>query len=563
MKKLALITLIVLCNSVFAQIAVNQVGYLSQSQKPVYFLNGDESFSLVEKTTGKEVYSGKIYEIKQSDPATGQTIYEGDFTPFQQAGEYIIQTPKNGRSASFFIRQNVYDNLYQESLKTFYIQRCGLELTSEFAGDFVHPACHTKDAEYHRDVQKSGLREVSGGWHDAGDYGRYIVNGAYSVAVMLLAYEIFPEGFQSDTIGIPESKNRIPDLLDEIRYEMEWMLKMQDEDGGLFHKVTEPAFQSLDLKPHEDKKTQVLMIKTTAATADFTIAAAQAARIFKKFDKPFANQCKAAALRAWYYLEMHTENIPQGGFQNPEDIRTGTYGDENDADERFWAAVEMYRTFKDKSFEDSITAAADKITLFPNEISWCNVAPFGVVSYVKLAPNRSNPQLKQHLSKEWQNFCEMMLTRYQTNGYGVLLNSGDYRWGSLQIDLNFGFILLAGGYEFTNDPYRKAAVHQIHFILGANGLNLSFVTGFGEKYPVNVHNRICSLTHDGSIYPGFLVGGPNENLQDPLLQELYNEKTPPAFCYVDSRDSYASNETCINWNAILVAYAGYLNRPHQ
>ena len=152
-----------------------------------------------------------------------------------------------------------------------------------------------------------------------------------------------------------------------------------------------------------------------------------------------------------------------------------------------------------------------------------------------------------------------MLSRYNKDGYHALLIPGDYRWGSLQINLNFGFILLVGGYEFDNKSYKNAAIDQINFILGANGLNKSFVTGFGEDAALDVHNRICSLTDNWDIYPGFLVGGPNENLEDGVLQEKFTGHNTPGLCYIDSRDSYASNETCINWNVILVVYAGYLN----
>ncbi|HKK69199.1 MAG TPA: glycoside hydrolase family 9 protein, partial [Bacteroidales bacterium] len=416
-----------------------------------------------------------------------QTIYVGDFSEFQTPGDYLIKAPDNGQSYPFTIGTEIYDKLYDESLKTFYIQRCGMELKSEFAGDFAHSACHTDAAKYYPDVNKAGTRNVPGGWHDAGDYGRYIVNGAYSVAVMLTGYEHFPKGFQSDNIGIPESGNSIPDLLDEIRYEIEWMLKMQDEDGGLFHKVTEPAFQALDLKPHEDEKTQVIMIKTSAATADFAIATAMAGRIYLQYDKTFADQCKAAALKAWEYLENHPDNVPKGGFRNPADIRTGTYGDADDADERFWAAVELYRTFQEKKFGKYIAKNIDDVNLFPEEIAWRDVAPFGVVNYLKFV--EGDPDFMQKLTGKLKHFCNDMLSRYETNGYGILLNPGDYRWGSLQIDLNFGFILLAGGYIFDNEDFKRAATHQIHYMLGANGLDQSFVTGFGERSPQDVHNR--------------------------------------------------------------------------
>jgi len=196
MKKEIAVILIFIINSLFAQVAINQLGYLPKAQKIVYFTSDIKSFNVVDQKTGDIMFSGRYMLGQETDAATGQTIYIGDFSSFGKPGEYIIKGSNNTESVPFSINADVYNNLYQESLKSFYIQRCGMELTKEFAGDFAHPACHIEKAIYHKDVKKTGTREVSGGWHDAGDYGRYIVNGAYSVAVMLLGYEMFPAGFQ-------------------------------------------------------------------------------------------------------------------------------------------------------------------------------------------------------------------------------------------------------------------------------------------------------------------------------------------------------------------------------
>lgn len=559
-KSISIFVLInILAVSAFAQIAVNQVGYLPNSQKFVYFSNPAKSFSVVEKNSDKVVFQGKTELWKSDDPSTGHTIYKADFSELLTPGNYYIKSEKGEKSYTFAINNSVFNELYNKSLKTFYIQRCGIKLDEKYAGKFAHKACHLNKAHYHSDTKKTGTREVSGGWHDAGDYGRYIVNGAYSVAVMFSGYEFFPDGFQSDDIGIPESGNGIPDFLDEMRYELEWMFKMQDDDGGLFHKVTEPAFQTLDLKPENDEKPQIIVIKTTTATADFAVVMAQAGRIFKKYDKKFANKCKKAALKAWKYLEENPNIIPENGFKNPKDIHTGQYGDRDDRDERLWAAVEMYRTFKKNKYNEYFKTNIKEVNLFPNEIAWRDVAPFAIINYIKYAKNSGNRELKQFLIAEWKNFCDKMFLRQNNDGYQALLIPGDYRWGSLQINLNFGFILLAGAYEFENNNFKNAAIGQINFILGANGLNKSFVTGFGENAASKVHNRICSLTNNWEIYPGFLVGGPNENLEDSALRKKFSGHNTPGLCYLDSRDSYASNETCINWNAILVVYAGYLN----
>jgi len=563
MKKIiyALIYIFILTNFIYAQIAVNQIGYFPKSQKYVFFTTPVESYSIVNDKTYESVYQGKTELWKSNDPSTGHTVYRGDFSDFIKKGTYYIQTENIEKSMKFSIGNFVYDELYNKSLKSFYIQRCGIKLESKFAGEFAHDACHLNDGFYHSLTGKTGTRKVVGGWHDAGDYGKYIVNGAYSVAVMLTGYELFPAGFQSDNIGIPESGNNIPDYLDECQFELKWMLTMQDEDGGLFHKVTEKAFQTLDLKPNEDKKQQFIVIKTTTATADFAIVMAQAGRIYKQYDKKFAKKCKKSALKAWEYLENNPTIIPEGGFKNPEDIHTGQYGDLDDSDERFWAAVELYRTFKKKKFNNYILQNIKKLKLFPEEITWLQVSAFAAINYLKFTKGSECEETKNYIKQELHKFCEKMLAKRNNNGYQVLLNPGDYKWGSLQLALNAGFPLLVGAQEFNDDRYKEVALDQLNYVLGANGMNFSFVTGFGEKSATNVHNRICSLTDNWDIYPGFLVGGPNEDLQDDILKEQFINTTP-GLCYIDTRDSYASNETCINWNAILVVYAGYMKGMH-
>ncbi len=562
MKKIILI-LFIIFNSLVAQIAINQVGYLPQSIKFAYFNSKVNSFKIVDAEAGKVVFSGDCKLWKKNDPASGETVYRGDFSQFSEEGTYYIVDNNGRKSAPFTIASGVYDDLYQKSVKSFYIQRCGVPLDEKYAGKFAHPICHTQDGIYHNSAGKTGHKDVTGGWHDAGDYGKYIVNGAYSVAVMLTGYELYPAGFRSDNLNIPESGNGIPDYLDECRFELEWFLTMQDDDGGLYHKVTAANFSAMETKPQNHDDPRLIIQKTSTATADFAAVMAKAARIYRQYDKDFSEACRTAALNAWTYLENNPKIIPKGGYQNPRDINTGSYGDRNDRDERLWAAVELYITSGDEKFNRFYQANIGRIPEFDELFSWNSVQNLAHVNYLLLADDANTEKTKQSIQKEFKKYCETLKAKCNNSGYRVLLDAGDYQWGSCQMALNSGFMMLIGAEIFNEDDYHTVAMDQLHFNLGVNALHTTFVTGFGTQYPKSVHNRICSLTDDWSIFPGFLVGGPNENLQDPALQKAFDKKTPPAKCYVDVMESYASNETCINWNAILAVYAGYLKGMKQ
>jgi len=559
MKKNRVVCLLLLIVSLaFGDLAVNQVGYLPKSAKYVFFDCGAKKFQVIDTKTEKAVFDGSVLLWQEADAASGNNVYRGDFSRLESPGQYYICDEAGNRSATFVVGRNVYDDLYKYSLKSFYIQRCGMELTPEFAEDFAHPACHVNNGVYHSSAGKKGGRAVTGGWHDAGDYGKYIVNGAYSVAVMLTGYEIYKEGFQDDDIGIPESGNGIPDYLDECRYELEWFLKMQDEDGGVFHKITSANFVALDLQPQEYREPRLIIFKSTTATADFVAVMAKAARIYAQYDEQFSDRCKQAALKGWGYLGKNSGLLPQKFITNPEGIHTGNYGDWNDTDERLWAAVEMLITFGDEKYNQFYKEKIGQQPQFDEMFSWNTVQNFAHINYLIFAKGSKTDRTKKFLREQFKNYCDSLQEKHKKSGYHVLLKDGDYGWGSCQMALNAGFMMLVGADIFQNLDYRAVGVDQCHYNLGANCLNTSFVTGFGEYSPKNIHNRHCSLTEDWRAFPGFLVGGPNENLQDNALKEHYDENTPPARCWIDVKESYASNETCINWNAILVVYAGYL-----
>ena len=203
-------------------IITDQVGYQPEETKTAVFrdVTNETSFSVVNQDSGKVVYTGELSASKFNSMAN-ETDWTGDFSAITEPGTYYITCGGLDQSYAFTIGEDVYNGLLDDTVRMLYLQRCGTKIEDD---TFGHAACHNTLATVYHTSDKI---DVSGGWHDAGDYGRYVVPGAKSVADLLIAYGQNP-GMFSDSIGIPESGNGVPDVLDEARYELEWMLKMQD-----------------------------------------------------------------------------------------------------------------------------------------------------------------------------------------------------------------------------------------------------------------------------------------------------------------------------------------------
>lgn len=556
LKTVLIITLSLV--SLNAQVFVNQSGYLNLSPKYFYCANNPDSFYIIEKTTGEIRYRGAANLFILNDAGTGLTLYRGSFTDFQQSGEYFITTSLNDTSFNFSISSNVFEDVYKKSLKGFYYQRCGTALLQANAGVYVHSLCHNSDGTYHSTTGLTGVHSSTGGWHDAGDYGKYIVNAGITVGTLLMAYETYPLLFNQDDLNIPESNNGVPDILDEIKYELQWFFKMQHTNGGVFFKVTKTNFESF-VMPNNDSGTRYIYQISSTATADFAAVMARAARIFAPFDSLFSNQCLTAALSAWNYLAANTSIVPAGGFTNPAGTYTGEYGDADDRDERLWASAELFETTGESTYKTYFESHYNQQGLFTSTMGWANVRDMALLTYLESKQSNLNTTIKTQIKNSLVGYCNTLLTRSNNNGFGISINPGSYYWGSNSEVLNNAVLLIFGYRQNGIVNFEDAALAQLNYILGINAHNLSFITGVGTKSVMHPHHRPSAADGIVNPVPGLLAGGPNQYLNDPLLQSLFNSSTPPALCYVDHQDSYASNEIAINWNAPLVFVAGYFN----
>jgi len=527
-------------------VKVDQVGYLPGETKFAVLTQEPTGDVLVRRVKDGKAVLAVIAGPPAADADSGDTVRSIDFSALKEPGEYFLEVPGVGESHPFRIGRDIYARPFRLAMRSFTGQRCGTSVTlaPDFP-DYQYEACHLQPAQYHASSGKEGTRDVSGGWHDAGDYGKYVVNSGISTGTMLWAYELYEPRLRRLKLDIPESGGRIPDVLAETKWNLDWMLKMQDEDGGVWHKATTANFPGFILP--KDDKSPVLVIgtgsapfKNTTATADFAAVAAIGARVYRKFDREYADRCLAAAERGWTWVQANPNVLYQ---RNPQGIGTGGYGDGDASDERLWAAAELFRTTGKAPYKAYFAANYGKFspTLKADSAQgWGNVSNLAMFTYA-LAGRRAEPTIVRQIRDDALKAADGIVARINANGYRMPLSSKEYYWGSNSVVANYGIMLLLAGRLQPKAEYRNAALDSLHYLLGRNAFNTSYVTQVGTKWAMNPHHRPSGADKLAQPWPGLLVGGPNAE-----------GKTPPARQWKDETGSYTTNENAINWNAALV-----------
>ena len=547
-------------NSPETFIAVNQVGYEKETPKQAYLVNAEATrFELVRVYDSRVVFSDSLKTTAVKDTDTGDKISVIDFSEYNFDGEFIIKAfgsqPDPIKSNKFKISQNVYADALQIISKSYYYHRCGTQVSD--GSEWGYEICHTDDAPFYDNPEKS--KNVTGGWHDAGDYNKFTVNTALSAGLLLYSYESNSNNFWDLQLGIPESGNGIPDLLDEVSWALEWLLKMQRNDGALYHKVSQKKWIG-EYLPHTDPSTRYIFNISSAATASFTAAAAIGSRHLKNYNPDFSQALQSAAERAWNWLEENPENIPSGGFKNPEGVTGGEYGDPSDQDERLWAAIELYRlTDRDKYLTFFIKKYKELYQTGIPPISWRDANSLAMRAFLHSETNGEYPEEKDAVREAAIRHANNVLGVHEQNGYRNLLRSDQYYWGSNSVSLAYAFDLIQA-YKITGGAhYKMAALDQLHFVFGRNPLNLSQVTGVGTASVKHPYHQLSEVGRFSNPVPGMLVGGPNNHL-------LLNDRivSPyPVKNYEDVFKNYLVNEPAINFTAILVYVTSALSTQNN
>lgn len=535
-----------------------------------------------------------------NDPASGEHLHRADFSDFEGDGEGYRLVTGCAESHPFSIGDEPYGRLKYDALAYFYHNRSGVPIEAKYAGGeaWARPAGHAPDTATCRSgVDRHGNRwpgcpyalDLTGGWYDAGDHGKYVVNGGIAVWTLMNLYERQralnkAASFADGSARLPEAGNAVNDLLDEARFELEFLLRMQappeatarvpvgiertrgnltfadiDAAGMAHHKIADENGTPLPVPPHLDDERRVLYPVSTAATLNLAATAAQCARIWRELDEDFADRCLAAAGRAYAAARRNPEVYFIADFSG-----SGLYGDRDLTDEFFWAAAELFVTTGDPEYYDALRESRHFLAPVRHAPAWPRVAALGTIS-LALMPNGLEPGEVHALRRQLVAAAERYSGERDRSGYRIPFDAGEYRWGSNGALLNRA-IVLALAYDFTGKAeYRGAVIDVMDYLLGRNPLDRSFISGYGERPFRNPHHRFWAHSLDPALPPpppGALSGGPNSTRStDRVARAVIDNGCAPQTCWRDDPRAYSLNEVAINWNAPLVWVAAFLDEP--
>ena len=529
---------------VFAATAyINEIGYRPGDSKELALVDANGNVDFV-NVAGQVALSVTPKAASFWD-ASGQNVQLVDFSKLVEPGKYSVKVNGNELRSDLVVKTKTYEDVVKAALKWFYYQRASMSLEEQYAGKWSRAAGHTNaTVELHNSTGASGTINSTKGWYDAGDYGRYIVNSGITTYTLLSLYEHFPEYFKTLKWNIP-ADGSLPDLLAEIKWNLDWMLTMQANDGGVYHKLTSLGFPG-DVMPAQDNSKLYAIGKSTAGTFDFAAVMALASRVYKPFDASYATKCLDAAKKAYSW---GLQNPNQNFTANPSGVSTGAYEDSKPGDEKIFAGTELFITTGDASYKQSGTT--EYISY------WGDVT--GLATYEKATHQAFGDagEAKQKILGTADGFVKRA-----ESGFGVVMAKDDFVWGSNSTAANQGVWLLHAYYLTGDEKYYNAAVKALDYLLGKNPLDMSFVTGFGTKSPKMPHHRPSTSDNVDDPIPGMLVGGPQpggEDVGSAAEWKCADYRTgQAATAYTDQRCSYATNEVAINWNAPLAYLAGAL-----
>jgi endoglucanase len=561
------------------RVRVNQVGYLPNGPKRATLVTEQTTAVPWELRKGSAVVARGTSSPAGVERTSGENVHTIDFTGYRAEGTGLTLTADGETSYPFDVSSAAYDKLRVDALSVYYPWRSGIAIDDAIVPGYGRPAGHVGVAPNQGDLSvpcAPGTCDyslnVSGGWYDAADHGKYVVNGGISVHQVMSNFErtkhartAQPGATADGKLRVPEHGNAVPDVLDEARWELEFLLKMQVPAGkplaGMaHHKIHDAEWTGIPLFPHLDPQPRYLQPPSTAATLNLAATAAQAARLFAPYDPAFSARALAAAKTAWQAaLANPAIYAPPGG------VGGGPYDDTDVTDEFYWAAAELfittgadqYKTFVLNSPHHSGDIWTDR------SFDWKHVAALGRLD-LAMVPN-SLPG-RQAVRASVVAGANRYLTAQRANPWALAFTPADnlFDWGSNNLLLN-NLIVIASAFDITNDrAYRDAVIEGMDYILGRNALNQSYVTGYGEKHSQAMHSR----WYANSVNPampkppvGSIAGGPNSDA--PTWDPVAADKLPPCvstpqFCYIDDIGSWATNEIAINWASTLAWVSGFV-----
>ena len=519
-------------------------------------LQNATNFKIIDVNSGKTVYEGELSKARY-DEMSEENVQIADFTNFNKPGTYKLSV--NGlESYDFTIGDNVYAVETVQNLRSYTLSRCNNPFNDPITGLEIkkgHPQ-DTKAKLYFSDSlnNKGDIFDMSGGWYDAGDYGKYTTTAAFVTAQLMLAYEAHPKHFIQGQLFFPngiKSERNLPDILSEVKYELDWMMKMQRRDGSTFHKVAGSQWPGFDISPDSDTQDRFIYSTCSAATAMYGAALAMAARIYRPYDSAYADKLLKSAELVWAYIEKTPDPVYR--VDEGQESGSGPYNDDNDVTERMWLAAELFKTTGDSKYEHYLKfKQATMMTKKPSFFTWDNMQAMAQYSYA--TAKGADKKFQSEVKAAFLSYADEIVNTINRDGYRCALNKNEYTWASTKNTMIKGDILLMANELSPNQAYVEGALDQIHYMFGRNSLNKSFMTGAGDNPPEHPHNRIHEST--GAYVPGLVVGGPNAVIGGDPDQEKYlkENKVAPAKSYLDVLMSWSTNEYAIDYTS-SAAYA--------
>lgn len=520
------------------QIRFNSLGYQPQSQKQATILAPEaEQFRVRRADNDRVVFKGTLGEVRTQQDVE-QSARIADFSALDKSGEFYIEIPAVGRSRNFTIADDAYNEAYAATMRAFYLWRCGCEVDYTYNGIRYHQdACHAEDGYEDYIGNKGHQHDGTGGWHDAGDYGKYVVNAGITTNLLFWAWESFQPQLQSVTLGLPETAPAYPEYLKEMKWEIDWLLKMAYSDGSgrVSHKLTATNFAGF-IMASEDAQKRYFTQWSSAATADYVAMLAQAARAFAPYDKEYADKCLAAARHSYSMLRTTPEEpFVQGDF------KTGGY-QTGDKDDRIWAAAEMWETTGEELYlKDFEQMARDMNCEVDSNWDWGDVSNSAMFRYALSERTGKDAEIEATIKKNIIAVADALVEASYNDIYGRPLDR--YYWGCNGTVARQALNLYVASRLNDKPEYKNTALNAISHIFGRNYYDRSYVTGVGHNPPMHPHDRRSGADGIEAPWPGYIVGGGHS-----------------ATDWVDEQESYSHNEVAINWQAgIVFALAWFVN----
>lgn len=568
-----------------ALVSVNQTGYFPNGTKIALIasdLKEPQEWSL-QSSSGELLMTGKTI-VKGYDPASGDSIQSIDFSSFTKPGSGYVIESGGLKSVPFAISTDIYSQVEKDAMTYFYDNRSGTVIDAQYAGEqWARPAGHLTDHNVtcYKGTDSGGITwpgcnytlDVVGGWYDAGDFGKYVVNGGIAVWTLMDLYEQLPDAFLDGSLSIPEQANGVADLLDEARWEMQFLLSMQvpqgePQAGMVHHKIHDESWAPMPMVPptevNNDNENKIagtgryLFPPSTAATLNLAATGAVCTRIWKNIDVAFSQKCLTAAEIAWKASLVNPDvfagNTPgQGG---------GNYEDNNVSDEFYWAASELFITTGKEEYETYLLNSNQFAKI--DSFDWGNTAVLGTISLVTVKNELSSQKLML-LKNSIKEYSDAMLKRQNADGYLVLIE-GSYPWGSNGMILN-NMMLMGLEYRISKEnKYLNSVRSSMDYIMGRNPVNQSYVSGYGTYSMQYPHHRFWANDPANGFPPppsGAVSGGANAAPSDPVALNANLMSLGESKRYVDNIGSFSTNEVAINWNAPLVWVATFLNANNR